>query len=343
MENKKSIFNCFSNMFKSEPWYLPFPQTIQDFAVRFASEDASEKGLFKKTKKLLLRKYKALKSNKELADLFYKGDKKDKKSVVFDSETFSKHLYAAIYEDDKILPNLIKIGDEEFLSKLFIEINEKPNSTNLKINIVSNPKCPVEIIQIALSVGQPTEVRKVALLRPELSYTEKVFSLQDVLVGDSCLSLKNYFSQNFQPTVSDVPALMDLLAENALIKNNLTSLCLQYERYIIKISGYICESDSSYATSDLVLENTVLFKEESQNNEIVQVGTFKNRDGAVSFLKKKFGCLPLVVNEFVVTESELPIEEETPAETGDVETAPNPEEPRDKKTKLSKKCKHPKK
>lgn len=325
MENKKSIFNRFSNVFKSDPWYLPFPQIVQDFAVRFASDDNSEKDLFKQTKKQLLRKYKEVKSNKELAEL--PG-----------TAAFAKHLTAAIYEDSDILPNLAKIGDEEFLSKLFFEINEKPNSTDLKICIVSNPKCPVEIVQNALSFEQPTELRKVALLRDELSYTEKVYALQDVLIGDNDLELRNYFSQNLQPTVSDVSALMDLLAENALNNNMLTSLDLKYDRYVIKICGYVCESENSYATADLVLENTVIFREESQNNEIVQVGTFKNRDGATSFLKKKFGSLPFVVIDFVVPESELPIEADVSIEIENV-----PEETTDDKAKRSKKNKHSKK
>lgn len=327
MENKKSIFNRFSNIFKSEPWYVPFPQIIQDFAVRFVSNDKAENRLFEQAKKQLLRKYKDLKSNKELSELP-------------DSEGFTKLLDTAIYEDGTILPSLATIGDEEFLSKLFFEIDEKPNSTDLKICIVHNRYCPDEVILNALSSEQPEELRKVALLRDELSYTEKVEALQDALVGNNNLKLKFYFSQNLIPTVSDVPALMDLLAENALNKRELTSLILQYERYIIKISGYTCKSDGSYATADLVLEDTVMFREESQNNEIVQVGTFKNKDGATSFLKKKFGNLPFVVHEFVVSEEELPVEEDVSEETEEVSVA---EETTDDKTTCSTKNKRSKK
>lgn len=336
MENKKSIFSRFSKIFKSEPWYLPFPQVVQDFAVRFASEDKAEKDLFKQTQKLLMRKYKGLKSNKELADVFYKGDKKDKKNIVFDSEAFSKHLDAAIYEDDKILPNLITIGDEEFLSKLYFKINEMENSTELKISIISNPNCPVDVILDAISPKQPEALRRVGLLKNEVSYTEKVYALQDVLVGNSNLGLKNYFSQNLKPAVSDVPDLMELLADNALKNKILTSLWLQYDRYIINISGYICDLEASYATSDLVLENTVLFREEIQNGEIVKVGTFKNRDAATGFLKKKFGTIPFVAQDFVVPESQLPVEEE-------VETEAVSEESPDDKKKDSKKDKNSKK
>jgi len=325
MESKKSIFNRFSNIFKSEPWYLPFPQIIQDFVVRFASEDASEKDLFKQTKKLLLRKYKEVKSNKDFAGL--------------DAAALAKHVDAVIYEDSNILPNLAKIGDEEFLSKLFFEINEKSNSTDLKVCVVSNPKCPLEIIESALSSEQPEELRKVALLKDELSYTEKMYMVQnDVLVGKSNLELKNYFSQNLKPTVNDVPALMDLLAENALNKNEPTLLNLQYGKYLIKVSGYICALDGHYATADLVLENTVLFKEEIINNELVQTGTFKNRDSATSFLKKKFGNIPFVVQEFVVPKSELPVKEEVSIEKENV-----PEETTTDKKKHSSKSKKVKK
>lgn len=341
MENKKSIFNRFLSVFKSEPWYLPFPQIIQDFAVRFASEDTSEKNLFKQTKKLLVRKCKNLKSNKELAELFFKGDKKDKKNVVFDSAAFSKHLDAAIYEDEAILPNLIKIGDEEFLSQLFFDIDKRPESTNLKISIVSNPKCPIEILLAALSSEQPAELRKVALLRPEASYTQKMVACEDMLFGNSNLELKNYFSQNLISTVSDVPALMDRLADNALNKRDIISLTLQYDRYIIKISGYTYKSASEgfSATADLVLENTVMFREEVQNNEVVQIGTFKNRDTATSFLKKKFGNLPFVVHEFVVPESELPTETEASNEA----EATSDETTSDKKENSSKNKKNKKK
>lgn len=319
MENKKSIFSRFSNMFKSEPWYLPFPQMVQDFAARFASEDKSENDLFKQTKKLLLRKLKEVKSNKELTEL--PG-----------TEAFTAHLNAVIYEDDKILPNLATIGDEEFLSKLFFEINEKQNSTDLKICIVSSPKCPAEIVQNAMSFEQPTELRKVALLKDNVSYAEKVRALQDILVGNSNLRLKDYFSQNLQPTVGDIPALMELLAENALNKHMLTSLWLKYDRYGIKVSGYVC--DGSHATADLVLENTVLFREENKDNQVVQVGTFKNRDAATSFLKKKFGTIPFVVRDFVVAESDLPVEEEAFVEIEEV-----PAETTDDKTKKGKRSK----
>lgn len=329
MENKKSLFNRFSDLFKSKPWYLPFPPIIQDFAVRFASEDKSENNLFKQTKKMLLLKYKEIKLNKDLAELDY--------------ESLAKHIYSAVYEDDIILPNLIKIGDEEFLFQLYFEINDKPNSTDLKICIVSNPNCPVEIIQNAMSSEQPTELRKVSLLRNEVSYTEKVYALQDVLVGDSNLELKNYFSLNLQPTVSDVPGLMDLLSENALNNRMLTSLWLKYDKYCIKISGYICEGTDSYKTADLVLENTVLFREENQDNEIVQIGTFKNRDAATSFLKKKFGSIPFVVRDFVVPESELQTAAEIPGETEDAETYSVSEETTDNNTTYSKKGKHSKK
>lgn len=321
MENKKSIFNRISSMFKSEPWYLPFPQIIQDFAGRFASQDKVENRLFEQAKKQLLRKYKDLKSNKELSEL--PG-----------SEGFAKLLDAAIYEDNTILPSLVTIGDEEFLSKLFFEINKKENSTDLKIGIVHNPCCPNEVILNALSPEQPEELRKVALLRDDVSYTEKVHALQDVLVGDSNLKLKNYFSQNLVPNVSDVPALMDLLADNAINHKTLTSLWMQYDRYAIKLSGFVCGAEDSYATADLILENTVLFREEIQNNEVVQVGTFKSRDSATGFLKKKFGSIPFVVHDFVVSEADLPVEEEASVEVEDVSV-----EATDEKKKGSKKNK----
>lgn len=286
------MFNNIANRFKRDPWYLPFSQTLQDFAVRFVPQDKEDKKIFSKTKSQLLRVYKA-----ELA-----------KKLDVEPDTFAQFLKEAIYADPIILPNLVKIGDEALLSELFYDLADNSMLIDINKDIVSKSICPIEIIKSALSSEQPAELRKIALLKPGLSYVEKVIACEDVLYGDENVELKDYFSKHLQPTAHDIPSLLEYLADNALNKKDITSLSLQYGSYILNFTGYTF-ANGKKATADIVLNDTVLFREDvrkaaSGDEETVQFGTFSDKESATSFLKKKFGSLPFVVNNFQVLASE---------------------------------------
>lgn len=296
------MFNNIANRFKRDPWYLPFSQTLQDFAVRFVPQDKEDKKIFSKTKAQLLRVYKA-----ELA-----------KKLDVEPDTFAQFLKEAIYADSIILPNLVKIGDEELLSELFYELAHNSMLIDIKKDIVSQSICPIEIVRAALSPEQPAELRKIALLKSGLSYVEKVITCEDVLYGDENVELKDYFSKHLQPTANDIPSLLEYLADNALNNKDITSLSLQYGSYILKFTGYTYANGQT-ATVDIILNDTVLFREDSRsvapgNYEIVQFGTFSDKESATSFLKKKFGSLPFVVNNFQVHEFESVSDDDEPSQ-----------------------------
>lgn len=291
MSKDNSIFARFSKIFKKESWYLPFSQTLQDFVVRYAPENKEDKALFLKTKAQLRRIYKA-----EAA-----------KNLDVEPETFSRFLSEAIYADDIVLPNLVKIGDEKLLSELFFELDRASMLPEIKESIVSKSICPVEVVSAALSSSQPCELRKIAMLKNCLSYTQKMILLEDVLAGDKVLELKKCFSLNVLPTADDLLPLMERLSDNALNKREITTISLVYGPHMLQLTGYTYEPvfEKCVGTTDIVLNDAVLFREDSRRinaseTEVVQFGSFSNKEDAISFLKKKFGSLPFTVKSFEV-------------------------------------------